>query len=75
MSELTPLFLRAARVIDDRGLDIAKPLRLRIAGKLEKLGVPPSRTARLRAYVPMAATERGGLFGEALPPGLILRAL
>lgn len=75
LSEMTPLFLRAARVIDDRGLDIAKPLRLRIAGKMEKLGVLPSRTARLRAYVPMAAAERGGLFGEALPPGLILRAL
>ncbi len=73
LSEMAALFLRAARVVDDRGLDVNKSLRARIAGKLEKLGVSTARTARLRAHVPMAAAERGGLFGEALPPGLILR--
>jgi molecular chaperone DnaK (HSP70) len=72
MSELHTLFLRAARVVDNRSLDVAPSLRSRIADKLEKMGVAPLKTAKLRAFVPVTASERPGLFGERLPPGLIL---
>jgi molecular chaperone DnaK (HSP70) len=72
VSELHTLFLRAARVVDDRSLDVAPALRGRIADKLEKMGVAPLKTAKLRAFVPVTASERPGLFGERLPPGLIL---
>ncbi len=72
MSELHTLFLRAARVVDNRSLDVAPSLRGRIADKLEKMGVAPLKTAKLRAFVPVTASERPGLFGERLPPGLIL---
>jgi hypothetical protein len=72
LAELQTLFLRAARVVDNRSLDVREALRIRIASKLEKLGVAASRTARLRGFVPVSASERLGLFGESLPPGLIL---
>src|SRR5579871_5281548 len=51
--ELQTLFLRAARVVGDRSLDL--PLRLRglVAGKLEKSGVAPLRTAKIREFVPV----------------------
>lgn len=73
LAEMPTLFLRAARVVGNRGLDVRSSVRGKIATRLEKLGVPPARTARLRARMPIAAAERIGLFGEALPAGLILR--
>ncbi len=73
LAEMSTLFLRAARVVGNRTLDVRSSLRNRIAGRLEKLGISPARTARLRARMPIAAAERAGLFGEALPVGLILR--
>jgi hypothetical protein len=72
LSELQTLFLRAARVVDDRSLDLPRPLRDRIAIRLEKCGVAPLKTARLRAFSPFARSERISLYGESLPPGLIL---
>jgi hypothetical protein len=39
--DLQILFLRAARVVDDRSLDLPMPLRGLIASKLEKSGVLP----------------------------------
>ena len=74
LAELQTLFLRAARVVDNRSVDVASTLRSRIADKLEKLGVAPLKTAKLRAFMPVTASERPGLFGEQLPPGLILGA-
>jgi molecular chaperone DnaK (HSP70) len=73
--DLQMLFLRAARVVDNRGIDVSRSLRGRIADKLEKAGVPPAKTAPLKDYMPMQRAERAGNFGEALPPGLILRDL
>jgi len=67
------LFLRAARVVDNPKIDIPKSLRQKIASKLEKWGVVPVRLARIRSFVPIAATDRASLFGESLPPGLVLR--
>ncbi len=71
-AEVQVLFLRAARAVDDRSLDLPRSLREKIAGKLEKAGVAPAKTNRLRQAVPVERAERLSLYGEALPPGLIL---
>ena len=72
LAEIQTLFLRAARVVDNRGVDVARPLRDRIAKKLEKCGIAPLKTARLKDFMPVERSERISLYGEALPPGLIL---
>ena len=69
--ELQILFLRAARVVGDRSLDVAKSLRERIAEKLERAGVASRRTAVLRAFTPVGRMENASLYGEALPAGLV----
>jgi hypothetical protein len=51
---------------------VPKPLRKRIATKLEKAGVAPLKTSKVRELMPIERSERLGLYGEALPPGLIL---
>jgi hypothetical protein len=50
------------------------PVRLRdlIAGKMEKSGVPPLQTAKIRGFVPVGRSDRVSLYGEPLPPGLVL---
>jgi molecular chaperone DnaK (HSP70) len=73
LGEIQTLFLRAARVVDNPKIDIPKSLRQKIASKLEKWGVVPVRLARIRSFVPIAATDRASLFGESLPSGLVLR--
>jgi hypothetical protein len=70
--ELHNLFLSAARVVDDRNLDVPKSLRNQIARKLESVGVAPLRTATIKAFMPVGRTDRTDLYGEALPPGLVL---
>ena len=72
--ELHNLFLRAARVVDDRNLDVPKSLRNRIARDLESAGIAPIRTATIRAFTPVGRTDRTTLYGEALPPGLVFGA-
>jgi molecular chaperone DnaK (HSP70) len=72
--EMQTLFLRAARVVGDRSLDLPGSLRNQIAGKLEKSGVPPRRTAKIRGFQPIGQSDRASLYDEALPPGLILAA-
>ena len=66
------MFLRAARVVGDRSLDVPGKVRTTIATKLEKAGVPERRTGRIRSFVAIDQTERASLFDESLPPGLIL---
>jgi hypothetical protein len=72
--ELHNLFLRAARVVDDRNLDVPKSLRNQIARKLESAGIAPLRTATIKAFTPVGRTDCTTLYGEALPPGLLLGA-
>lgn len=72
LSEIQTLFLRAARVVDDPVLDVPKGVREAIAARLEKAGVAPLKVERIRTFVPMEGAEQAGLFGESLPPGLIL---
>jgi len=70
--ELHMLFLRAARVVGDRSLDVPKSLRNQIATKLERAGVAPGRTGSIKAFTPVGRAERSTLYGESLPPGLLL---
>jgi len=70
--ELQTLFLRAARVVGDRSLDVPVRLRHLIADKMEKSGVPPLRTAKIREFVPAGRSDRASLYDEPLPPGLVL---
>jgi molecular chaperone DnaK (HSP70) len=70
--ELVELFLRAARVTDNRSLDLPRSLRKAIARNLEKAGAPPLKIARIEQFVPIDRSERASLFGESLPPGLSL---
>jgi molecular chaperone DnaK (HSP70) len=70
--ELQTLFLRAARVVGDRSLDVSMRLRDLIARKMENSGVPPVRTANIRGFMPVGRSDRASLYDEALPPGLVL---
>jgi hypothetical protein len=72
--DLQSLFLRAARVVDDRRLDVPVALRGQIASKMEKSGVPALQTAIIRGFVPVGRSDRASLYEESLPPGLILGA-
>ena len=72
LAEIQTLFLRAARIVNDPKIDLPKSLREKIASKLQKAGVSPSKVARLRSYVPVALADRANLFGESLPPGLVI---
>jgi len=70
--DLQLLFLRAARVVDDRSLDLRLPLRGMIASKLEKSGVPAAQTAKIKGFVPIERSDRASLYDDSLPPGLLL---
>jgi hypothetical protein len=70
--DLQNLFLRAARVVDDRSLDVPMPLRARIAGKLEKSGVLPLQTAKIRGFIPIGRSDLASMYDESLPSGLVL---
>ncbi len=72
LAEIQTLFLRAGRMMNDPQIDLPKSLREKIASKLQKAGVAPSKVARLRSYVPLALAERASLFGESFPPGLVM---
>jgi molecular chaperone DnaK (HSP70) len=72
LSELHNLFLRAARVVDDRNLDVPKSLRNQIARKLESVGIAPIRTATIKAFTPVGSIDCITLYGEPLPAGLVL---
>ena len=59
-------------VVDDRSLDVPTSVRNQIATKLERAGVGSARTAGIKAFTPVGRAERGTLYGESLPPGLLL---
>ncbi|MDF1816688.1 MAG: Hsp70 family protein [Verrucomicrobiales bacterium] len=72
LSSIPPLFLRAARQIDDPALDLPKKLRNDILSKLKKSGVPPVKLAPVQQYQEIERDEQASLLGETLPPGLVL---
>ncbi|MEZ0296238.1 MAG: hypothetical protein ACAI35_07265, partial [Candidatus Methylacidiphilales bacterium] len=72
LREVTPLFLRAARIVNVRGIDIDSSLRTRIVNKMESSEVPLDKIRPLEEFVPIEKGDRAGIYGEALPPGLLL---
>ena len=60
--------------MNDRNLDVPKPLRNQIARKLESAGVAAIRTATIKGFTPVGGVDRTTLYGEPLPPGLVLGA-
>jgi hypothetical protein len=58
--------------VDDRNLDVPKSLRNEIARKLESAGIAPMRTTAIKDFTPVRRVDRNILYGEALPPGLVL---
>jgi len=72
LAEMQALFLRAARVVDNRSFDLPKAMRRQIAAKLETSGVAPQKTGKLKEFMPVGRSERISLHDESLPPGLIL---
>ncbi|MEX1113912.1 MAG: Hsp70 family protein [Akkermansiaceae bacterium] len=71
--ELPELFLRAARVTDHRTHDLPKPLRKEIARKLESAAVTAFKISRIEQFIPLERADQTSLYGESLPPGLVLR--
>ena len=72
LPELQNLFLLSARVLDNPHLDLGESLRKKIATKLIKSGIAPIRAARIKNFEPIQQTDAISLFGESLPPGLVL---
>ena len=70
--EIQPLFLRAARVVNDPARDVPKGVREKIASQLKEAGVTPAKVEKVRTFMATESSDQGGLFGEALPPGLVL---
>ncbi|MDQ8183033.1 Hsp70 family protein [Pelagicoccus sp. SDUM812005] len=70
--EAIEVFLAAARIVDDRGLNLSRRSSEKIVSKLEKSGVAAKRLLPLQDYVPITKGDRATLFGESLPPGLLL---
>ena len=49
-----------------------KPLRTLIANKLEKSGVLPLQTAKIRGFMPIGRSDVASMYDESLPPGLVM---
>ena len=49
-----------------------KPLRTLIANKLEKSGVLPLQTAKIRGFMPIGRSDVTSMYDESLPSGLLL---
>ena len=71
-SEAQTLFLRAARIVEDRALDLPRNVRGEIVNQLRKSGLPGPKLAPLESYVRIQQADRASLFGESLPAGLVL---
>jgi molecular chaperone DnaK (HSP70) len=72
LAEIQTLFLRAARIVNNPSVDLPKSLREKIAAKLEKSGIAQLKLRRLHTFLPVAELDRSTLFGESLPPGLVI---
>jgi hypothetical protein len=72
LAEVQTVSLRAARVVGSRNFDLPKAVRHRIAAQLERAGVSPQKTGKLKEFTPVGGAERISLLDESLPPGLIL---
>ncbi|MBF0416472.1 MAG: Hsp70 family protein [Magnetococcales bacterium] len=70
--EMQTLFLQAARMVDNRSLDLPASTRKKIAAKLEKSGVSALKVARVLDFYPVVRADQVSLYGESLPPGLFI---
>jgi molecular chaperone DnaK (HSP70) len=61
-----------AQATGDRARDLPEALRLQIAGQLEAAHAAPSWAAMVRAPTVLDEADQRRVFGEALPPGLVL---
>jgi hypothetical protein len=58
--------------VNNPRVDLPKSLREKIASKLEKSGVAQLKLRSLHVFIPIAGLDRSSLFGESLPPGLVI---
>lgn len=72
--EMSTVFLRGARMVDDRSLDVPRSLRQKIMSKLRSAGVKGPRLSPLEQVQSLKQADQVSLFGESLPPGLVLGA-
>jgi molecular chaperone DnaK (HSP70) len=70
----TAMFAAAqlARASGDRERDLPEQLRLEVALRLEKGGAPAAWPSMVREPTELAEAEERRIFGESLPPGLVL---
>ncbi|MGJ7582616.1 Hsp70 family protein [Variovorax sp. RHLX14] len=61
-----------ARATGDRARDLPENLRLQIAEQLEAADAAPSWVAMVREVTVLDEADQRRVFGEALPPGLVL---
>lgn len=61
-----------ARATGDRARDLPEDLRLQIAGQLEAAHAAPGWAAMVREATVLDEADERRVFGEALPPGLVL---
>ena len=61
-----------ARATGDRARDLPEDLRLQIAEQLHAADAAPSWAAMVREVTMLDEADRRRVFGEALPPGLVL---
>jgi molecular chaperone DnaK (HSP70) len=61
-----------AQATGDRARDLPEPLRLQIAAALEAARAAPSWAAMVREITVLNETDTRRVFGDALPPGLVL---
>jgi molecular chaperone DnaK (HSP70) len=61
-----------ARATGDRARDLPEDVRLQIAGQLEAANAAPGWAAMVREVGVLDEADQHRVFGEALPPGLVL---
>ena len=67
------LFMRAARIVETRSLNVPSGLSKRIIKKLSKASWADVRLLPLAEYVPITKGDQATAYGESLPPGLVLK--
>ena len=65
-------FMRAARIVETRTLNVSSRVSKKIIRKLSKAGWVDARLLPLAEYVPVSKGDRTSAYGESLPPGLVL---
>ena len=70
----TAMFAAAqlARASGDRQRDLPEQLRLEVAARLDKVGAAAAWSAMVREPTVLAEAEERRVFGDSLPPGLML---